>query len=276
MWLEFIGLLILNFFPRLSAQHGLSCVRKKGWCTHHGSMYTLMDCDGDTIPDPVCSDHSPAFGYIGVSQGCRSLWPREICISQNGQVCNRRRGWCTHSRATYLYQDCDGDGIPDPVCSDTTGQFGFIQSSQNCRSNWPHAKCRAQGFSKPSCNRRRGWCTHSGTIYTLMDCDRDGIPDPVCSDRSGQFGFIASTRQCRSYWPSASCHTKKGIVCSRRPGWCSHQGSTFMYKDCDGDGIPDPVCSDRNGNFGVIKSASRCTSGWPLDHCRQSKMFIHL
>jgi len=230
----------------------------------------MMDCDEDGILDPVCSDTSAAFGYIGLSKGCRGMWPNEACFNRNGRVCARHRRWCSHRGATFLYQDCDADGIPDPVCSDTSGSFGIIKSSQQCKSIWPSAICRAQGSPGYTCKRHNGWCSHGGASFMLMDCDKDGIPDPVCSDANGSFGIIASRKGCHSIWPHASCQTKKGRVCKRPKGWCSHRGASFMYKDCDGDGIPDPVCADANGNFGVVKSSSGCSAGWPKEVCHSA------
>ena len=37
--------------------------------------------------------------------------------------------------------DCDGDDIPDPVCSDINEQFGVIQSSAECVDSWPNGEC---------------------------------------------------------------------------------------------------------------------------------------
>jgi len=53
--------------------------------------------------------------------------------------CERPSGWCTHNRATYDdFEDCDGDGVADPQCESmaTTGESGFIASSNNCGDTW--------------------------------------------------------------------------------------------------------------------------------------------
>lgn len=269
MWLQvifsFFFLCTLSGISDAKAPCKVSCVRQNGWCSHAGSTYTLMDCDKDGILDPVCSDHSGQFGRLTIPSGCKNVWPKGTCSSPQGLVCNRKRGWCTHKGSTYLYQDCDGDGIPDPVCTDTLGRFGVIYSSRKCTAVWPNAKCVTK---LSTCKRHKGWCRHAGSVYTLMDCDKDGVPDPVCSDKAGNFGIIGSHNGCRSVWPKATCQTKKGPVCARKSGWCTHAGSTFMFKDCDGDGIPDPVCTDTTGRFGVLKSSQKCASGWPNDSCR--------
>jgi len=263
MWLQSIILLVLS---SVRSGRAVSCVRTNGWCTHGGSTPLLMDCDADGVADPVCTDTHGSFGYIGLTQGCRGLWPNQNCITKSGKICARQKGWCSHAGSTYFYQDCDKDGIPDPVCSDTNGRFGFIKSSQDCRKDeWPNGICNT--YHGHSCRRMSKWCSHGGSTYAMIDCDSDGNPDPVCSDTTGRLGFIASSKGCHSVWPHATCRTKIGVVCARPKGWCSHGGSTFLFKDCDGDGIPDPICTDSKGNFGVVKSSQNCRAEWPHALC---------
>merc|ERR1719370_1308660 len=92
-----------------------------------------------------------------------------------------------------------------------------------------------KGDSGISCKRPSGWCSHRGSTYELKDCDRDGIADPVCRDTNGNYGVIQSSKKCSDSWPRGQCQG-----CERRPGWCTHRGSTFELKDCDRDGIADP------------------------------------
>ena len=47
-----------------------------------------------------------------------------------------------HAGAYYALKDCDGDGIPDHTCSDATGQFGFFESTNDCKSTWPNGVCQ--------------------------------------------------------------------------------------------------------------------------------------
>ena len=56
-------------------------------------------------------------------------------------VCTHPTGWCTHAGAVFEMRDCDGDGIPDPTCSDDSGQSGVIQSSKGCADSWPQGTC---------------------------------------------------------------------------------------------------------------------------------------
>ena len=57
------------------------------------------------------------------------------------------------------------------------------------------------------------------------------------------------------------------IGCVRPSGWCIHSGSTYSEKDCDGDGILDPVCQDVYGQSGSRLSASGCKDTWPSGTC---------
>ena len=57
-------------------------------------------------------------------------------------VCVRPQGWCVHSTAVYdVAKDCDGDGIPDPYCSDDLGRKGILSSKNACADTWPKGVC---------------------------------------------------------------------------------------------------------------------------------------
>merc|ERR1712212_1394524 len=64
--------------------------------------------------------------------------------------------------------------------------------------------------------------------------------------------------------------TNGAKACPRIPGWCVHAGASFSLKDCDGDGVRDPTCSDNQGQFGIISSADNCRSIWPNARCGSS------
>jgi len=129
------------------------------------------------------------------------------------------------------------------------------------------------------CPRPSGWCSHEGTSFALKDCDGDGVPDPTCSDTEGKFGVISSNDYCCDSWPKGRCGSEVQSPwgrldttlcighCPRPTGWCSHEGTSFALKDCDGDGVPDPTCSDTEGKFGVISSNDYCSDSWPKGRC---------
>ena len=57
-------------------------------------------------------------------------------------VCVRPQRWCVHSTAVYdVAKDCDGDGIPDPYCSDDLGRKGILSSKNACTDTWPNGVC---------------------------------------------------------------------------------------------------------------------------------------
>uniref|UniRef100_A0A7M5X0Z8 Uncharacterized protein n=1 Tax=Clytia hemisphaerica TaxID=252671 RepID=A0A7M5X0Z8_9CNID len=131
--------------------------------------------------------------------------------------------------------------------------------TSGCKSQWPNALC--QTCKGTVCPRPANWCG-VGAAYFYLDCDDDGIPDPVCSTLNGQFGVIESSNACESTWPSGVCKSKAGNSCPRGNNFCG-QDRTFTMIDCDADGIPDQVCTDASGNLGVLKSSSSCQLVWP-------------
>jgi len=123
-----------------------SCSRPSGWCTHGGSSYTMRDCDGDGIADHMCTDNRGQSGYKSSKNGCSDTWPRGRCGGFSGsssrRSCSRPSGWCTHRGARYATHDCDGDGLADPVCTDSYGQSGYRSSKHGCSDTWPRGRCR--------------------------------------------------------------------------------------------------------------------------------------
>jgi len=288
------------------------CARPAGWC--HVDTYLMIDCDGDGIPDPVCSAASGALSIIYSSSGCSSVWRNAQC----GRVCQRPKGWCSGKGQVYNLVDCDRDGIPDPTCYESAGaKMGVLYSSKGCRESWPNGKCERdcsdrrepvcdlsaqlhQFFSalepKPSkCGGNRPcktkcweflppeWCSSSTQTKLNKDCDGDGILDPVCKDSGGKLAVVYSSRMCRESWPGAQCVSDpslgkwKGMgcngkyqceqVCQKPGGWCRGSTQTYLVMDCDADGIPDPVCSDANGSMGVVYSSQGCRQTWPNARC---------
>jgi hypothetical protein len=187
----------------------------------------------------------------------------KISIQQAG-ACQRPPSWCSHTGSTYKDDvDCDGDGIVDPHCADEKGDNGFVPSKTGCVDNWPNGvsnTCKAK-----SCPRPNGWCSHAGSSYKdNVDCDGDGVADPHCNDNKGNNGFLSAKLGCTDNFPNAVSNTCKAQSCPRPAGWCSHPGSTYKDNvDCDGDGVPDPHCSDTQGQNGFVYGSSCTTDTWP-------------
>jgi len=69
--------------------------------------------------------------------------------------------------------------------------------------------------------------------------------------------------------PVSTC--ARHYTCKRPRTWCTHTGATYTQYDCDGDGILDHVCQDRNGGEGFLSSAAHCRSTWPRGRCQAKK-----
>ena len=117
------------------------------------------------------------------------------------------------------------------------------------------------------CQRINGFCDGSGDTYLLFDCDDDGIPDPFCSNQNGSQWAVQSSDSCMPSGSDVICRTGNGNVCPRTTNWCPQPDKTFQLIDCDGDGIPDPTCSDSEGNFWLKSSANGCQTMGPSAQC---------
>merc|ERR1712156_143776 len=96
----------------------------------------------------------------------------------------------------------DKDGILDPLCSDTKGQLWGLLSSKACADGWNKITNQDQDDSKV-CKRPSGWChikLHEGSTFTMTDYDRDGVPDPMCSDTKGKLWGLLSSKGCSDPW----------------------------------------------------------------------------
>merc|ERR1711936_562350 len=55
--------------------------------------------------------------------------------------CKKPDNWCFDGESKFTsvnhfqWIDCDGDGIPDPTCTNKAGEFFVIYSSQSCRES---------------------------------------------------------------------------------------------------------------------------------------------
>jgi len=66
------------------------------------------------------------------------------------------------------------------------------------------------------------------------------------------------------------------VACQRPSTFCT-SGWRLHYRDdrdCDADGIPDPYCSDGDGNVGVLPSSSSCADTWPDGVCETDKPIV--
>jgi hypothetical protein len=60
------------------------------------------------------------------------------------------------------------------------------------------------------------------------------------------------------------------VECERPEHWCGGQGSTYIQKDCDLDGILDPYCElpyTDGIQKGAILSSEDCRDTWYQGNC---------
>eukprot|EP00492_Amphilonche_elongata_P002662 TRINITY_DN293_c0_g1_i3.p1 TRINITY_DN293_c0_g1~~TRINITY_DN293_c0_g1_i3.p1 ORF type:complete len:449 (+),score=79.85 TRINITY_DN293_c0_g1_i3:76-1347(+) len=124
----------------------------------------------------------------------------------------------------------------------------------------------------------------TGDVITTLGCTMDeleivdyncnpNVPDfdpqgMVCAnDGTPAESYCAYDMMADGYGACARCRKSDSLSCDRPDLWCSHPGAHYEFKDCDGDGIPDPVCSDTDGHYGVIQSSNSCHISWPYGSC---------
>jgi len=63
----------------------------------------------------------------------------DMCPKLNQTGCSRPVGWCSHPGSDFAEEDCDGDGLADPQCTDNNGNVGYLGSAGNdCVDTWPN------------------------------------------------------------------------------------------------------------------------------------------
>jgi len=119
-----------------------------------------------------------------------------------------------------------------------------------------YADCASESTEDPeetkipaACPKPNLWCTHYGAIYSMTDCDGDGILDHYCTDDDEQ-GFISSANGCADTWPNGVCNSQ-----------VEDQGTTAEPNETTGDGVNgEQYCEsdDMINNEVACKSSSCC------------------
>lgn len=114
----------------------------------------MHDCCPETcdVVPTTCPPSTPAPTPAPTGSGDDGVSPTPAPTgsSDDGAACPRPTGWCTHSGSTYKEQDCDGDGIADPTCSDWSGRFGVQMSASDCSDSWPEGQCVSNDDVSPT------------------------------------------------------------------------------------------------------------------------------
>jgi len=164
-----------------------------------------------------------------------------------GRSCPRPDGWCSHDGAKYELKDCDGDGIPDPVCSDSK-HFGVRQSNAGCKDTWPTGKCVTTG------NMR------SNKINNLAAQPFQELRVSVMADNKEQAFFCFANVGGEKGW-----FTYDNMVASsyvdltskpeffRYDAWDEKDRPAWVQKNWSGNPIQGNSFSEENGGFSEIK-----------------------
>jgi hypothetical protein len=96
--------------------------------------------------------------------------------------------------------------------------------------------------------------------YSVMDCESAALTLSLAR--------LDELLEFMNEQPDYSSNIDPPGVCVRPPRWCVHSTAVYdVAKDCDGDGIPDPYCSDDLGRKGILSSKNACTDTWPNGVC---------
>jgi len=128
------------------------------------------ECAAIVAATPGCG---PWFSYgtwwcdcVPADQGdCDQTRHIEYTVHKLEQAakCQRPTGWCVHKGATFVMQDCDGDGVPDPYCADGQSS-GFVSSKSSCTDTWPKGACRTQAHFMYTTVSKHHYCKNHGGI----------------------------------------------------------------------------------------------------------------
>ena len=126
--------------------------------------------------------------------------------------CTRPSGWCAHSSSTYELRDCDGDGVPDPTCSDGNS-LGVRQSTLNCKDSWPKGVCKPATkatYKCPAAVSKTNWLS-ADTNEARFAVSQSGTQVTTKRTNGNTWSMDVQFSCCRSCAtssaiPSASCY----------------------------------------------------------------------
>ncbi|MEN6449682.1 MAG: VCBS repeat-containing protein [Thermoguttaceae bacterium] len=238
-------------------------------------VYNIDGYLGYAAYDPAKPDEPWAFRAVtpkgdyqkfthGVGVGDINADGRMDIVEANGwreQPANSRPGepWIWHpfrfaeSAAQILVYDVDGDGLNDVITAWNCHQYGLVWYKQtrdgSGRIGWqqhvvlppkPDLKSPALRFSEPH-------------AFDLVDINGDGLKDFVTGKRfwaHGPTGDVEPNAPAVLYWFELRRDPKRGA------GFVPHLiddnsgvGTQVTAADLNGDGIPDPIVSNKKGTF---------------------------
>jgi hypothetical protein len=175
--------------------------------------------------------------FMSSAEGFARMWEKSARRATRPEFTDHdiATGWCTHTGATLLTGDFNGDGSDDLLCRDS-GRLWF---------DYADASGRLQGTDEWYLDTT--FCTFEGETLSLADVNGDGRTDLFCrtpthilidfATDDGRFGGPFGTFD--RYLPS---------------NWCREGGETLSLGDFNGDGRADLLC--RGGGLMKIDYAS--------------------
>ena len=208
----------------------------QGWVNNNVNPRTLVDVNGDGLPDIVGFANSGV--YVAINNGNRfnalTLW----LYNQYGTT----QGWTDNNTFPRVVVDVNGDGLPDIVGFSNNGPTVALNTGSSFRE--PNSWLSGQfGVS-------HGWVNNNVNPRTLVDVNGDGLPDIVGFANSGVYVAINNGNgfNTPTFWLNNQYGTSQS--------WTDNNTNPRFLVDVNGDGLPDIVGFSNNGPTVALNTGS--------------------
>jgi len=256
-----------------------------------------IDWDGDGLEDLIAGNTAGYLGFIKNLGGNPVRWAAPVYLAAEGVLIRELAGPNGSiqgpAEAKWGYTnpsvaDWDGDGLPDILTNGIWGRITFFKNigtrtSPRLAAGQPVEVVWPGKTPKPAWNwwqpKGRELVTQWRTTPTIIDWNKDGLPDLVMLDHEGYLAFFERRRAAdgrlellppqRIFWGEGvssydgsgrPTNQQSGLLRMNERGAGGSGRRTFCFFDWDGDGILDLlVNSDTNVN--VLRGLGRDEAG---------------